>query len=218
MKRKSIYAVHPGVAMVQKWIKELPEKTGRSLEQWMQHIKKDGPGDEKETRAWLKEKYGLGTNTAWWLAERAYGKNKGFAEEDPNQYLMMAEKYVDEQYAGKKAALKPIYDKLLEVCLSLAKDVKACPCQTIVPIYRNHVIAQIKPTTNTRIDFGFAIQDAKCTGKLKDTGGFEKKDRITRKIEVTSMKDINAELMKWLKLAYKMDEEKAKKGSSSKGR
>jgi hypothetical protein len=26
------YSVHPGVAMVQKWIQELPEKTGRSLD------------------------------------------------------------------------------------------------------------------------------------------------------------------------------------------
>jgi len=29
------YTVHPGVAMVQKWIEELPGKTGRSLEEWI---------------------------------------------------------------------------------------------------------------------------------------------------------------------------------------
>jgi hypothetical protein len=29
---KSPYSVHPGVAMVQKWMAELPAKTGRSLE------------------------------------------------------------------------------------------------------------------------------------------------------------------------------------------
>ena len=29
---KSLYSVHPGVQMVQKWIAELPAKTGRSLE------------------------------------------------------------------------------------------------------------------------------------------------------------------------------------------
>lgn len=218
MKRKSLYSVHPGVAMIQKCIDELPEKTGRSVDQWMQHIRKDGPGDEKGAREWLKEKYGFGSNTVWWLAERALGKNKGFKEEDPEQYLKMAEQNVEKQYAGKKAALKPLYDKLLNLCLSLAKDVKACPCETIVPIYRHHVFAQIKPTTNTRIDFGLALKDTKCTGKLKDTRGFEKKDRISRKIEVTSMKDMNAELVKWLKLAYKMDDEKLKKDFSTKRR
>lgn len=207
-KSKSLYSVHPGVAMVQKWIQELPEKTGRTLDQWMKHILKDGPGNEKSARDWLKEKYAMGTNTAWWLAERAHGKNKGFAEEDPKQYLQMAEKMVVDQYAAKKAALKPLYDKLLDICLTFAKDLKACPCQTMVPIYRNHVIAQIKPTINTRIDFGLALKDMPLSGKLKDTGGFEKKDRISRKIEVTSLKDIDAELLGWFKKAYEMDAEK----------
>ena len=31
-KRKTLYSVHPGVAMVQKWIAELKGKTGRSLD------------------------------------------------------------------------------------------------------------------------------------------------------------------------------------------
>ena len=70
-KKKSIYGIHPGVAMTQKWIAELKEKTGRTLEEWLSHIKKKGPKDEKARREWLKTEYGLGTNSAWWLAERA---------------------------------------------------------------------------------------------------------------------------------------------------
>ena len=41
------YAVHPGVAMVQKWVAELKQKTGRTLEEWCAHIQKDGPTDLK---------------------------------------------------------------------------------------------------------------------------------------------------------------------------
>src|SRR5581483_10644750 len=70
-RKKNVYSVHPGVAMVQKWIAELPEKTGRTLEQWLELIRKEGPADPRERRAWLKQKHGLGTNTAWWLVERA---------------------------------------------------------------------------------------------------------------------------------------------------
>jgi len=33
--RSGLYSVHPGVAMVQTWMTELPEKTGRSLEEWI---------------------------------------------------------------------------------------------------------------------------------------------------------------------------------------
>lgn len=200
---KSIYGVHPGVQMVRDWIETLPEKTGRSLDQWLALIKKEGPKDDKARREWLKTEYKLGTNSAGWLADRADGK--GTEDSDPDVYLKAAEQYVETQYAGKKAALRPLYDRLLELGSSIGKDVKACPCQTMVPLYRHHVIAQIKPTTQTRIDFGLALRDTKTPKRLIDTGGFAKKDRITHRIEITSLDDIDGEVAKWLKKAHEMD-------------
>lgn len=201
--RKSIYGVHPGVLMTQKWITELKQKTGRSLEEWLKHIKKDGPQDEQERRSWLKETYGLGTNTAWWLAERSVGKGKESG--DPDLYLESTERDVEKMFSGGKAHLRPIYDALLKLGLKTGKEAKACPCTTIVPLYRNHVFAQIKPTTQTRIDMGFALGDTKPTGRLIDTGGFAKKDRITHRIPITSLKDIDNEVKHWLKIAYDRD-------------
>ena len=201
--KKSIYSVHPGVLMTQKWIGELKQKTGRSLEEWLKHINKEGPADEMERRAWLKETYGLGTNTAWWLAERSVGK--GAESGDPNLYLQSAERDVEKMFSGGKAQLRPIYDALLKLGLKTGKEAKACPCQTIVPLYRNHVFAQIKPTTQTRIDLGFALGDMKPTGRLIDTGGFAKKDRITHRIPITSLDDIDDEVKHWLTVAYDRD-------------
>ena len=203
--RTSLYSVHPGVAMVQKWVAELPGKTGRSLEEWIAQVEKEGPAAEKERREWLKKKYKLGTNSAWWIAERAEGK--GNEEDTPEAYLKTAACYVEEQYAGPKSKLRPIYDALLKLGLSLGANAKACPCKTIVPLYRNHVFAQIKPTTNTRVDMGFAL--AKFKGKfpkrLVDTGGLAKKDRITRRIEIASVEQIDGEVKRWLKTAYDLD-------------
>lgn len=115
--------------------------------------------------------------------------------------------YVDEQYAGAKMKLRPIYEALLAMTLQLGPDVKACPCKTIVPLYRSHVFAQIKPTTNTRIDLGFALRHHKgrFTKRLVDTGGMQKKDRITHRIEIRSLTDIDGEVQKWLKIAYDLD-------------
>jgi Domain of unknown function (DUF5655) len=123
----------------------------------------------------------------------------------PATYLATAERYVEQMFSGPKAALRPIYDALLKAGLSMGKDTKACPCKTIVPIYRRHVIAQIKPSTRTRIDFGLALGNAKAPKRLIDTGGFMKKDRITHRIEITSIDDIDDELKRWLKKAYEMD-------------
>lgn len=202
---RPVYSVHPGVAMVQKWIADLPAKTGRTFEQWLEVIRTEGPPDQKARSAWLKAEHGMGTNTASWLAERAGAGPMGLAEEDPEQYLLLAETYVTDQYAGAKSALRPIYDRLLSVAFEIADDVKACPCKTIVPLYRNHVFAQLKPTTRTRIDLGLALKDSPVEGRLIDTGGFVKKDRITHRIAIETIDQIDDEVVRWMRTAYDLD-------------
>jgi Domain of unknown function (DUF5655)/Domain of unknown function (DUF4287) len=205
-KAEKLYDVHPGVAMVRKWVAELKEKTGRSLEEWMALIRKEGPKGEKECREWLKTRHKLGTNSAWWLAERAQGKSG--EDDDPDAYLAAAARYVDEQYSGAKTALKPIYDELLKFGKATGADAKACPCRTMVPLYRHHVFAQIKPTTNTRIDLGLALahHKGKLPKRVIDTGGLAKKDRITHRIAISSVEEIDGDVKKWLKTAYVLDD------------
>jgi hypothetical protein len=201
----SLYSIHPGVKMVQKWASELKDKTGRSLEEWGALVKKDGPKDEKSRRNWLKTKHKLGTNSAWWIAERAEGK--GGLDSDPHSYLEAAVQYVAQQYAGPRASLRPLYDRLLGLGKSLGSDVQACPCKTIVPLYREHVFAQIKPSTNTRIDLGLALahHKGKLPNRMIDTGGLQKKDRITHRIPLASIGEIDEEVKKWIKIAYDLD-------------
>ena len=200
---KSLYSVHPSVAANQKWIASLKEKTGRSLEEWLKLVKKSGPPTENELRAWLKSEHGLATMSAWWIAQHAGGKGEEMGS--PEAYLRAAERYVDDVFSGPKAALRPIYDTLLKLGLGLAKDVKACPCQTMVPLYRKHVFAQIKPTTRTRIDLGFALGARPAEGRLMDTGGFAKKDRITHRIPISSLTEIDDEVKQWLRIAFEED-------------
>jgi hypothetical protein len=197
------YSVHPGVLMTQTWVQTLPEKTGRSLEEWIRLVQEEGPPTEPERRDWLKAEHKLGTNSAGWIAERSVGK--GEEAGDPEAYLKAAAGYVDTMFAGPKSGLLPIYDALLELGLSMGPDAKACPCETIVPLYRHHVFAQIKPTTRTRIDFGLALKDTPATGRLIDTGGFAKKDRITHRFAITTLSEIDDEVRRWLKRAYEMD-------------
>jgi hypothetical protein len=201
----SLYAVHPGVAQVQKWIAELKPNTGRSLEEWIALVKKDGPKGHAARRAWLRSEHHLGNNSTWWIIERAEGKGGG--EDSPEQYLVTAAKYVENQYSGKKSALRPMYDELLHLAKSIGSDVKACPCRTMVPLYRNHVFAQIKPATNSRIDFGlcFTTYKGKLPKRLIDTGGLAKKDRITHRIEITHPAEIDSDLQKWFRAAYHLD-------------
>ncbi len=201
--KKWKYDLHPSVRMVQSVIAGMKEKTGRSLEEWVRLVSKQGPASEKERLAWLKTEHKLGTNYASWIAARTVGKSE--ATEDASEYLQHAQDYVDKMYAGPKEHLRPIYDEILTFAKTLGPDIGISPCQTIVPIYRNHVIAQVKPTTRTRIDLGLALKDTKTPRRLIDTGGFEKKDRITHRIEISNVEHFDAEAKRWMKVAYEMD-------------
>jgi hypothetical protein len=175
------YDLHPSVAMAHSVIAGMKEKTGRSLDEWVRHVKKNGPSAERARAAWLKKEHRLGTNYASWIAAKSAGASNAF--EDANEYLEQAQDYVDKMYAGPKAHLRPIYDEILSYAKTLGKDVGVSPCSTMVPIYRKHVIAQIKPTTRTRIDLGLALRDTKTPKRLIDT------EALPRKTESPSHRD-----------------------------
>ncbi|MCG3138228.1 MAG: hypothetical protein HJJLKODD_02089 [Phycisphaerae bacterium] len=205
--KKSIYSPHPSIAMAQKRISSLKERTGRSLEEWVKLIKTQGPKSDAARRDWLKKEYELGTNYSRWLVDEATGKSSDYT--DPDEYLRMAETYVDTLYGGARTVLRPVHDALIDLCRSLGKDIQICPCQTMVPIFRQHVIAQIKPTTRTRIDFGLCLKglpaNRKIPDRLIDTGGAAKGDRITHRFAITSAGEIDPMVLKWVQTAYELD-------------
>ena len=197
------YDLHPSVRMADSVFAAMKQKTGRSRDEWLRLAKKDGPPDQKQRIAWLKREHGLGTNYATWIAQCSLGKNE--VASDAAEYLNHAQDYVEKMFSGPKAHLRLIYDEVLTFAKTLGPDIRVSPCTTIVPIYRNHVIAQVKPTTRTRIDLGLALRDTKTPKRLINTGGFEKKDRISHRIELATVQDFDDEARRWMRKAYEMD-------------
>ena len=56
--KQSIYGVHPGGASTMKWVAELKQKTGRTLDEWIKLIKKEGPLTE-QARSTLLVSYSI---------------------------------------------------------------------------------------------------------------------------------------------------------------
>ena len=204
MAAKSPYSVHPSVPYAQKIIASLKTKTGRSIDEWIAFVKKSGPKTELERRAWLKDAHSLGTNYAWWIAERAEGK--GGDEDSPEAYLRQAPQYVEEMYSGKRAALRPIYEKLLAMGLATGHEAKACPCKTMVPLYREHVFAEIKPATNSRIDLGLALGGitSRIPARIAPVKN-GKGNRLSHRIPITSIEEVDGPVEQWLRKAYEAD-------------
>lgn len=195
--KKSIYHLHPSYKMVEAGLKNLEQRTGKDLKYWIALVQKQCPGDLKRRREWLALEHGFTTNYAWWVAEESLGKSSAPEDYDPDLY-------VKAMFAGREQLLH-LYDELLKIALAAGPEAKACPCETIVPIYRNHVIAEIKPATKSRLDFGFALGSMKAEGRLISTGGLEKKNRITHRIPVASKSDIQGDIKRFLKIAYTND-------------
>jgi len=202
--RKSPYSIHPAYRMEDAYRKNLKERTGKSYEEWIRIAKRDGPEGATAKRAWLRKEHGLSSNYAWWVAQGAEGEMDVAAKYDP-------EGMVEELFSGPRAALRPIYDALLRMGLGLGEDVKACPCKTMVPLYRKYVFAEIKPTTQTRVDLGLALGDAKPAGRLEKATDRYLDDRISHRIPITSPDEIDAEVERWLRAAYARGDEAQKR-------
>lgn len=197
------FDIHPGVEMMRKWAAELAGKTGRSLDQWAKFIKNSSIETRKDRITFLKTEHGLGTNTAWQIV--LYAEDKHTWDGDPDAYLAQAVKYVEDQYAGPKATLRSIFDSLVSSARKLGKDVKVCPCKTIVPFYRKRVFAEVKPATRTRVELSLALVDVPLDGILQPNRRANGKDRLKHQIHLATAAEITPEVLKWLRLAYDQD-------------
>jgi hypothetical protein len=183
-------AKSPEEAMVS-MIANLPAKTGKSLDEWLAVAAKSGKAKHGEIVKYLKSEHGLTHGYANQIALRAVAAaNPSANGEDP----------VAAQYAGPKASLKPIYDKLLKVVQGFGSDVEAAPKKAYVSLRRNKQFAILQPSTATRLDVGINLKGVKAAGRLEASGSFN--PMLTHRVRVESMKDVDAELTKWLRQAY----------------
>ncbi|MCB9133915.1 MAG: DUF4287 domain-containing protein [Anaerolineales bacterium] len=177
----------------QNMIKNLEEKYGQSLDEWVALVNASGFEKVKERINFLKAEHGLTYGYANLIALTA--------KDRAGQAVIGAEKdLVAEQYAGEKAALRPIYDTLIAVVNDFGNDVEISPKRTYVSLRRNKQFALIQPSTKTRVDVGLNLNAVDPQGKLEASGSFN--SMCTHRVRLESQADVTDELIHWLKAAY----------------
>ena len=111
----------------------MAEKTGKSLDQWLAIVRASKLTKHKEFMTLLKEKHGLTHGFANMVALQALQSDSHTAGD--------TDALVDAQYAGAKAPLRPLYDKLLAAIQSFGKDVEVSPKKAYVSLRRNKQFA-----------------------------------------------------------------------------
>jgi hypothetical protein len=178
--------------MVATMIANLKEKTGKTLPQWMKIARGAKLDKHGQIVKFLKEQHGMTHGFANLVAHKTLA---GDAESSAG-----TEDLVAAQYSGPKSDLRPIYDALLAAMSTFGKDVEIAPKKTYVSLRRNKQFGLIQPSTKTRVDVGINLKGAKATGRLEPSGNFNA--MVSHRVRLTSAKDVDKELIGWLKKAY----------------
>ncbi len=162
--------------------------TGRPLPQWLAMARKARVKDANEARTWAKDQ-GLSAVYQTAVFESLFPSSEG------------DDALVEAQYAGAKAALRPIYDALVRSARALGADVAIMPRKSQVTFSRATTFAVVRAATKDRVDVAFKLQGEEPTRRLlldaKATGSDP-----SHSVRIQAVKEVDKELVGWMTKAY----------------
>ena len=168
-------------------IDNMPEKTGKSLDEWKKHLKTKTFDKHSDAVNYLKKEHGV---------------THGFA----NTIVLLSkeervsrDELVTNQYKGKENLI-PIYEKLIELMKTFGADVNIVPKKTSVSIVRKKQFALISPASKSRIDLGLKLKDKPIGERLGNSGPFG--TMCTHRVKISTVEEVDKELQEWLQEAY----------------
>jgi hypothetical protein len=174
-------------------LNNIQKKTGKSLAELTAIAKKSGLAKHGELRDMFKEKLGLGHGDANSLVHAILRSDGQRAAEGKSLDTVL-----DEIYSGPKAAFRPIHEKLMKEINKLG-EFEIVPKKGYVSLRRNKQFAMIGPKTNTRFEVGINARDLKKNLRLLEQ---PKGSMCNYVVSVSGTKDVDAELVAWIKIAY----------------
>ena len=168
-------------------IANMPEKTGKKLDEWQKILKRVPFTKHSEGLNYLKKEHGVTHGYANTIVALF------LAEDDSNIDL------VQKQYEGKEV-LMPIYSAIKEFAVSLGSDVKVAPKKGSVSFVRKRQFILIKPATKKRIDLGLKLKGIPEAGRLGGSGPFG--TMCTHRVQIHELHEVDDELKKWIIEAY----------------
>lgn len=180
--------------MMRSMIANMPEKTGRSLDDWLVLARSAPEPKHGKIVAWLKAGHGL-THGYANLVATAHLSPERLAPPTAHSDADL----VEAQYAGK-ADLRPIHDRLMQLARQLGDDVELAPKKTYVSLRRSKQFAIVQPSTKTRLDLGLNLGDLPPVGRLEASGSFNA--MVSHRVRLESAEAVDADVAEWVRMAY----------------
>jgi hypothetical protein len=171
----------------------LAERTGRPLAEWVALVQASGidPLDQNAVRKWLRSAHGVPQNSQWAIADAA-ARAAGWVRPTVAEY-------VERQYSGPKAALRPIYDAIAAAIGDLGDDVTVEGRGTYTPFVRGRQFAAVAAAARDRVDLGLRFTDPPAAGRLQPATA---PGQATHKVSLRSVADLDDEVRHLLRTAY----------------
>jgi predicted transport protein len=165
----------------------LQAQTGRTMPEWFAVLETTGLDKHTEIMNHLKSEHGVSHGFANGIA-LAY-RSRGESSEDDD--------LVAAQYAGPKAALRPVYDALVAAAAALGDDVEIVPKKTGVSLRRSKQFAVIEAPSAKRIQLGLQLREHPVTDRLLPGNAM-----CSHKVNLETVAEVDDELKGWLREAY----------------
>lgn len=172
-------------------IANMKKNTGKSIDQWLKVVAKSSLAKHGEITKYLKSEHAVTHGYANMIAHEHLKQDQPAASEDD---------LVETQYAAKPE-LRPIYDKLIKEISKFGKDLEIAPKRAYVSLRRSKQFALIQPSTKTRVDVGIQLKGDEPTERLEASGSFNA--MVSHRVRLSTLKDVDKELIGWLKEAFK---------------
>lgn len=174
----------------QTMLENLFKNTGKTLEQWIVIVKNQNFEKHGQILKFLKEQHSFTHGFANMVAMKSREADSGSVENK--------EELIEKQYNGKEQ-LKLLYDRLLSEVMKFGNDVEVAPKNTYVSLRRKTQFATLNPATKTRFEIGINLKGQEPKGKLEP----EKPNAMcSHKINLVDIKDIDKEVIEWIRIAY----------------
>jgi len=176
-------------------LKNIESKTGKTIVELRAIIKGTGLIKHGEIRGMLMQKFGLGYGDANSLVHFALQSDAQSAVEASGASIADV---VGQIYAGTKAELRPIHDKLMSAVTKFG-PFESVPKKGYVSLRRKKQFAMIGPATKSRVEVGLNMMGVKATPRLLQLppGGM-----CQYTIHLTSAAEVDKELIAWIRQAY----------------
>ena len=173
-------------------IRNIEATYGRTMREWAALIKKSGLTKHPEVVAMLKRDHDVSHGAAHRISLVSREQATSHGDDAPGADV------VTTMLGAKRAHLRPIVDRLLEVIRGFG-DFEVAPKKGYLSLRRRKQFAMIKPAAS-HVDLGLILVGVLADGRLESAAGFNA--LFTHRVRVRSTKDVDRDLRGWLQQAF----------------